>query len=341
MSWRGDPARLRAQSFSTLVQDCLRALQELAARGVDVRGQAAGWGGDPRSLLLSLASGGPEAPLYCPHASLGTVFDYLPLARAVAGRRPVMGLQSRMQVDPEWIDYSVQEMATAYVDVLLRDAPPAGIQLCGWSFGAVLALEMSAQLTRRGHAPVFLGLIDLPLPAPGTRQIDAAGLLADLGDYLRWLYPSTDVARLAACIDRHATQLVSLFPVGDLAPRAASRDAETRILEQLFAKVAEGVGAGADARGFSRAEAIRGFVIRRRQAEALARYRYADPGLSPYCWWARSAPTDACERLQAFTGRRAALSRVLPLGHLAIVRAPTLSMELAAALDMRVTEPAD
>ena len=69
----------------------------------------------PPALLPLNAAVRGEAPVFCVHGGFGTVFDYGPLARRLEGRRQVIGLQSRMLVDPSWIDSSLEAVSYTHL----------------------------------------------------------------------------------------------------------------------------------------------------------------------------------------------------------------------------------
>ncbi len=130
------------------------------------------------------------APLFLVHPIGGSVFCYRELARRLApgpGRRPVYGLQARGLAGGELPLASVQEMATAYLESLLAVQPAGPYLLGGWSFGALVALEMARQLETRGETVALLALVD-PMtitPDERARELDDLAMLAllvrDLG----------------------------------------------------------------------------------------------------------------------------------------------------------------
>src|SRR5690606_32127791 len=69
---------------------------------------------------------------------------------------------------------SVEEMAARYLDVIRAHSPTEAFHLGGWSFGGVVAYEMSRQLGERQRLCLPLLLIDTPVPlrAPELSERD-------------------------------------------------------------------------------------------------------------------------------------------------------------------------
>ncbi|MFJ6098191.1 amino acid adenylation domain-containing protein [Williamsia muralis] len=120
-------------------------------------------------------------PLWCIHPVSGLVNDYRPLGRDLP--TPVFGLQM-----PGLDDVSaphlttIEAMAAAHVDSLKRRQPNGPYRLLGWSLGAVLAHEMTKQLTAAGDSVDLLVLLD-PRVEPDMKP--AAGMDETLERSLR------------------------------------------------------------------------------------------------------------------------------------------------------------
>ena len=119
------------------------------------------------SPLLPLNKIDSELPnVFCVHAVFGTVFDYDSLAKALAGRYSVWGIQSRMLMNPQWSDSSLEQMATDYVECIRQKQPQGPYRLLGWSLGGGLAVMMTAILEQQGERVEWLGLVDSYIPKP-------------------------------------------------------------------------------------------------------------------------------------------------------------------------------
>ncbi|MDV7132528.1 non-ribosomal peptide synthetase [Williamsia muralis] len=120
-------------------------------------------------------------PLWCIHPVSGLVNDYRPLGRDLP--TPVFGLQM-----PGLDDVSaphlttIEAMAAAHVDTLKRRQPNGPYRLLGWSLGAVLAHEMTKQLTAVGDSVDLLVLLD---PRVDPDMQPAAGMDETLERSLR------------------------------------------------------------------------------------------------------------------------------------------------------------
>ncbi|MGY6276831.1 alpha/beta fold hydrolase, partial [Methylomonas sp. MgM2] len=124
----------------------------------------------------------PLPPLFCLHPAGGTVFGYYPLARALAGQRPVIGLLCRSFLDANWRDASLESMARDYADAIAQSQSEGPIHLLGWSLGGALALSIARILEQSGREIGFLGLADCFVP--GFENDDET---PDDGDSLREL----------------------------------------------------------------------------------------------------------------------------------------------------------
>ncbi|VVE25336.1 amino acid adenylation domain-containing protein [Pandoraea anhela] len=162
-------------------------------------------GGD---LLVRLNHGTSSAPaLFCVHPAVGTVFDYRPLAQALSGTRPVIGIQSRMLLDPKWTDTSLDEMAARYVDAMRTAQPQGPYHLLGWSLGGPIALAMAERLRASAETVAFLGLADTFVPQHEAQTASVAtsrDWTGDLLDYLVTILPQVDAAGLRASLASHA-----------------------------------------------------------------------------------------------------------------------------------------
>ncbi|MGV3525028.1 MAG: amino acid adenylation domain-containing protein [Candidatus Sericytochromatia bacterium] len=144
-------------------------------------------------LLVRLNRPEEGQPLFLVHAISGTVFPFKHLADALPF--PLFGVQSRGLLSTP--HDSLRAMARAYCRAIeATSAPP--YRIGGWSFGALVAVEMARQWREAGVAVSQLVLLDMQAPRPGealeldeaelrTRfEADLAGLGAHrLGERLR------------------------------------------------------------------------------------------------------------------------------------------------------------
>lgn len=127
--------------------------------------------------LVRLTPPGGRTPLYLMHAIGGDIDCYMELARHMPG----IALYALRQ-DPQAMAaraHGIEQLAARYVAVLRAHQPDGPYRLAGWSFGGIVAAEMTAQLRAAGAQVSFLGLVDsgipaLPAPVPGAAQCDLA-----------------------------------------------------------------------------------------------------------------------------------------------------------------------
>jgi acyl-CoA synthetase (AMP-forming)/AMP-acid ligase II/thioesterase domain-containing protein/acyl carrier protein len=111
------------------------------------------------SSLVPLQPYGARTPLFCVHASPGTVLLYRQLAGRLAPDQPVHGLQS-VGLDGDRAPLTtVSEMAAHYIEAIQKARPAGPYFLLGHCQGAYIALEMAAQLQERGESVGFLGVV--------------------------------------------------------------------------------------------------------------------------------------------------------------------------------------
>jgi amino acid adenylation domain-containing protein len=207
------------------------------------------------SPLVALnTADGPLPPLFCLHPAGGTVFGYYPLARALAGQRPVFGLLCRSFLDSEWRDVSLESMARDYAEAIAQRQPEGPIHLLGWSLGGALALSMARVLEQAGREIAFLGLADCFVP--GFEQDEAED---DGSDSLREL-------------------------LRDLSPDLA--DAAPEALAKLPASI-NGTHPAAD--WVKLLDLQNGLAIMHHLTELSEQYRIEPIKAGMHCWWSRPA----------------------------------------------------
>lgn len=115
---------------------------------------------DPFATTLPLKAGGARAPLFCLHPVLGLGWGYGGLLRHVGQDRPVYALQSRGITDAAPLPADITQIAADYLAEVRRIQPKGPYHLLGWSFGGLIAHEMTRQLEAAGESLAFLGLLD-------------------------------------------------------------------------------------------------------------------------------------------------------------------------------------
>jgi thioesterase domain-containing protein len=119
----------------------------------------------PDAWVVTFRSAGVVPPLFCICSGGGDVSDFGELAQNLPVDQPVYGfgvppLESVADRFP-----SVQQLAAIYVAKLRTLQPHGPYQLCGHSFGGVVAYEMAALLAKMGEPIGLVALIDTLHPA--------------------------------------------------------------------------------------------------------------------------------------------------------------------------------
>ena len=111
------------------------------------------------SPLISLREGTTSARLFLVHGLGGSAIELRQLARQIDRAFTVYGVQAfgLCNATPH---QSVEAMASAYADEILKVQPDGPYSLAGYSFGGLVAFEIARQLKGRGLEVRFLGLID-------------------------------------------------------------------------------------------------------------------------------------------------------------------------------------
>ncbi|MBR0667604.1 amino acid adenylation domain-containing protein, partial [Roseomonas hellenica] len=233
--------------------------------------------GDRPMARLPLNAAVPGAPpVFCLHGGLGTVFDYIPLARRLEGRRQVIGLQSRMLVDRRWTDASLAAMATDYAQEIRQIQPAGPYHLLGWSLGGTLAALTVAALEREGQQVALLALVDSTLP--DAIEAKRPDWLEALRALLAPRLPEASRPRLETAI---------------LKAREAGRPESEMAVEGIIAAVLDALPPDAARSsleifggGQGAGDLARAFIVGRHLSD-LAAAAGPWPALraKPHCWW--------------------------------------------------------
>ncbi|WP_437811922.1 non-ribosomal peptide synthetase [Sorangium sp. So ce1078] len=111
-----------------------------------------------RSSLVPLRADGSRPPLFCVDSSGMHVGAYQPIADALGGDRPVIGLDLGPALAGEGA--SVRRIIDRLTGELRQRQPRGPYHLLGWSVGGVLALGIARALEEQGEEVAFLGLLD-------------------------------------------------------------------------------------------------------------------------------------------------------------------------------------
>jgi thioesterase domain-containing protein/acyl carrier protein len=107
---------------------------------------------------------GNRTPLFCIHCATGHVLRYRKLTALLDPDVPVYGLRA-----PDMREFktlpTVEELAEIYLADIRQVQPTGPYQVCGFSFGGIVAFEVARRLRNIGEAVSFLGLLDTFNPA--------------------------------------------------------------------------------------------------------------------------------------------------------------------------------
>lgn len=111
--------------------------------------------------LISLQSGSSKhPPIFLIHEVSGGVLEYLDLCRAMGPDYTIYGLVAPGYDTDEEPYSAVHELATRYVTEIQEVNPSGPYHLIGWSFGGLIAFEVTRLLEEKGLEVSFLGLLD-------------------------------------------------------------------------------------------------------------------------------------------------------------------------------------
>ncbi|HVR06849.1 MAG TPA: beta-ketoacyl synthase N-terminal-like domain-containing protein [Thermoanaerobaculia bacterium] len=153
----GKPLPLAALSGRVTVRSLAGLLPQAAPRRAKLR--------------VTIEPAGTRLPFWCVHPIGGTTLSYRRLARLLRADRPFIAVQAAGLDGEEAPCGDVEAMAARYLDEVVAGQPQGPYVLGGWSFGGMVAFEMSRQLLARGARVSRLVLIDT---LPGGAAAGAA-----------------------------------------------------------------------------------------------------------------------------------------------------------------------
>ena len=127
---------------------------------------------DSNSCIVQLKSGDERLPLFLIHGIDGNIFSFRSLVDSMSYKGPIFGIQDNSFAKK---DVKIEEMASSYISEIKKKYPDGPYLICGFSFGGIIAYEISQQLHQMGNSPKFIGMIDTINP-----QYDSVPLSNDL-----------------------------------------------------------------------------------------------------------------------------------------------------------------
>ncbi|MBI3979507.1 MAG: amino acid adenylation domain-containing protein [Chloroflexi bacterium] len=119
--------------------------------------------------LVPIFARGSRPPFYCVHGVRGALEHYWVLAGHLGSDQPVYGLRPRSVSGNYPLSFSVEEMASHYVEDILAFQPDGPYFLGGYSAGGVFAFEVARQLRNKGCAVGLVALFDTACPGHARR----------------------------------------------------------------------------------------------------------------------------------------------------------------------------
>lgn len=122
------------------------------------------------------------SPLFCVHGAGGNVMNFRSLAQSLPADLPFYALQAQ-GIDGELpFHESIDDMATSYLEAILKVRPAGPYRLAGYSGGGIVALEMAQRLSRSGHDIELLVMFDSLAPAETQKRVTMREKLVAIRD---------------------------------------------------------------------------------------------------------------------------------------------------------------
>jgi thioesterase domain-containing protein len=114
--------------------------------------------------IVPLDPRGTGTPLFCVHASSGSAYSYLGLARLLGIDRPVYGIEAPgFDGDREPVR-SLPALSAEYAETLRSFRSDGDLSLLGWSFGGLIAIDTARRLTAAGTWVRKVIMVDVSVP---------------------------------------------------------------------------------------------------------------------------------------------------------------------------------
>ena len=110
--------------------------------------------------LVPLKPGDGSPPVFIIHGLGGYVAGFIPMSRRMTYTGAVIGIQARGLEGENPPHATVEAMAAEYVKVVKAHQPDGPYNLCGYSFGGLVAFEMARRLRESGDEVALVGLFD-------------------------------------------------------------------------------------------------------------------------------------------------------------------------------------
>jgi thioesterase domain-containing protein/non-ribosomal peptide synthetase component F len=119
---------------------------------------------DLPTSVVPLKSGSDKTPLFCFHGGGGHLLAYREMAHALDEDQPVFGIRAP-DLDGAQRFLDVRQLAEDYLRDIIQVQQTGPYNLCGMSFGGLLAYEVAVRLMERGERVGVLAIFDTINPA--------------------------------------------------------------------------------------------------------------------------------------------------------------------------------
>ncbi|AWG22186.1 hypothetical protein FFWV33_12015 [Flavobacterium faecale] len=111
------------------------------------------------SCLVPLQKSGNKPPLFIIHGAGLNILNFVDLSKHFDPDQPVYGIQGTARPYSDWY-HSIEDMAAQYIEAIVALYPSGPYALAGFSFGGVVAFEMTRQLEEQGRKVILTALLD-------------------------------------------------------------------------------------------------------------------------------------------------------------------------------------
>jgi acyl-CoA synthetase (AMP-forming)/AMP-acid ligase II/thioesterase domain-containing protein len=211
-------------------------LNNPTARGLAQHLTAINGNTDDYNPVVTLQPEGDKPPLWLIHPGVGEVLVFLPLAKHITDR-PLHALRARGFNFNELPFTSLDETITCYVNTIKRRQPSGPYAIAGYSYGGMLAFEVTKRLELSGNEVRFCGSLNLP---PHIRdrmqQLDWAECVAHLF-YFVSLISAEESGRHASVLHTHNSKQAAMAYMHSVSDQ--TRWAELGLTEDDYIKWAD------------------------------------------------------------------------------------------------------
>ena len=136
------------------------------------------------SPVVTLQASGAKIPLWLIHPGVGEVLVFLNLAKHIVDR-PIYALRARGFDEGETYFNDIPEVVSTYHNAIKEVQPSGPYAIAGYSYGSMLAFEVTKVLESKSNQVQFLGVFNLPPHIKfRMRQLDWVEVILNLSYFL-------------------------------------------------------------------------------------------------------------------------------------------------------------